>query len=214
LSVIPDDGLHGEMVVSGRLKVRPSDPIFLLDAVKTIWDLEFEFDSKAEEVIELLGLSSMEKSSKLKFLTTYLALEQLVTIKERSADAKSLITSFIEQTNASSISESEKSSLLGSLSNLKYGSFSGALKAYAKCIVNPKIIQGLSPEELASKAIGLRNKIAHKLEITKDTDINVITKGIREMTLGLLWAEYRLPDFSVYRPADSVVSEKFEIRIL
>jgi hypothetical protein len=214
LSVIPDDGLHAELVVSGLLKVRPSDPIFLLDAVKKIWDLEFEFDSKAEDVIELLNLSSMEKSPKLKFLTAYLALEQLITIKERSVDAQSLIMSFIKETKESSISDNEKVSLVGSLSNLKYGSFSGALKTFSKCITNPKDIQGFSPEELASKAISLRNKIAHKLEITKDIDINVITKGIREMTFGLLWSEYKLPELSVYRPTDSISSEKFEIRIL
>lgn len=214
LSVIPDDGLHAEMVVSSLLRVKPSDPIFLLDAVKKIWDLEFEFDSKAEDVIELLNLSSMEESPKLKFLTTYLALEQLITIKERSADAQSLIASFIKETKKSNIPDNEKTSLVGSLSNLKYGSFSGALKTFSKSIINPKNIQGFSTEELASKAIGLRNKIAHKLEITEDSDINAITKGIREMTLVLLWSEYELPKFSVYRPADSISSENFEIRVL
>jgi hypothetical protein len=147
-------------------------------------------------------------------LTPYLALEQLLTIKERSEDAQSLITSFIKETQESGISDKEKVSLVGSLSNLKYGSFSGALKTFSKSISNPKDIQGFSPEQLASKAIALRNKIAHKLEITKDTHINAITKGIREMTLGLLWSEYRLPELSLYRPADSIVLEKFEIRIL
>ncbi len=214
LSVIPDDGLHGELVTTGSFKVRISDPIFLLDAVKNIWDLEFEFDEKAEDVIELLNLSSAEASPKLKFLTAYLALEQLITIKERSNEAQELIMSFIKETKTSSIPNEEKASLVGSLSNLTKGSFSGALKTLSKSISNPKEIQGFTPEQLASKAIGLRNKIAHKLEITKDTDINAITKGIREMTLGLLWSEYKLPNFSVYRPADSVSSEKLEMRIL
>jgi hypothetical protein len=214
LSVIPDDGLHGELVTTGSFRVRISDPIFLLDAVKKIWDIEFKFDEKAEDVVELLNLSSAEASPKLKFLTAYLALEQLITIKERSEAAKELINSFIKETNASGIPDEEKASLVGSLSNLTKGSFSGALKTLSKSITNPKEIQGYTPEQLASKAIGLRNKIAHKLEITSDTDINAITTGIREMTLGLLWSEYKLPNFSIYRPADSVSSEKLEMRIL
>lgn len=214
LSVIPDDGLHGELVTTGSFRVRISDPIFLFDAVKSIWDFEFKFDEKAEDVIELLNLSTAESSPKLKFLTAYLALEQLITIKERSNEAQKLIKTFIKETNESSIPSEEKASLVGSLSNLTKGSFSGALKTLSKRISNPKEIKGFTPEQLASKAIGLRNKIAHKLEITKDTDINAITNGIREMALGLLWREYKLPDISIYRPADSVSSEKFEMRIL
>ena len=214
LSSIPDDGLHFELVNSGRFKVTPSDPLFLFDAVKEIWGLEFEFDTKAEDVIELLNLSSREKSPKLKFLTAYLALEQLITIKERSEGAQKLIASFIKETNASDIPDNEKASLVGSLSNLKRGSFSGAFKTFSKSITTPKEIQGYSPDQLASKSIELRNRIAHKLEITKDIDINIITKGVREMTFGLLWSKYNLPDFSVHRPADSISSEKFETRLL
>jgi len=214
LSSIPDDGLHFELVNSGILRVTPSDPLFLFDAVRDIWDLEFKFDTKAEDVLKLLNLSSIEKAPKLKFLTAYLALEQLITIKKRSEGAQNLITSFIKQTNASDIPENEKASLVGSLSNLKSGSFSGAFKTFSKSIETPKKIQGYSPENLASKCIELRNKIAHKLEITKDIDINIITKGVREMTFGLLWSKYNFPDLSVYRPADSVSSEKFETRLL
>jgi len=214
LSVIPDDGLHGEMVATGSFRVRISDPIFLLDAVKSIWNFEFIFDEKAEDVIELLNLSSTESSPKLKFLMAYLALEQLITIKEKSNEAQDLIKTFIKETNESEIPSEEKASLVGSLSNLTKGSFSGAFKTLSKSILNPKEIEGFTPEKLASKAIGLRNKIAHKLEITKETDINTITNGIRKLALGLLWSEYKLPDFSIHRPADSVDSVKFEIRIL
>lgn len=214
LSVIPDDGLHGELISAGSFRVRISDPIFLFDAVKSVWDFKFEFNEKAEDVIELLNLSSAESSPKIKFLTVYLALEQLIIIKERSRETQELIRRFIRETKASNILDEEKASLVGSLSNLTKGSFSGALKTLSKSILSPKEIQGFAPEELASKAIGLRNKIAHKLEITKDTDINVITKGVREMTLGLLWSEYKLPEFSIYRPADSVSLRNFEMRIL
>ena len=214
LSTIPDDGLHFELVNSGRLKVTPSDPIFLFDAVKNIWNLEFNFDSKAEDVIELLNLSSREQSPKLKFLTAYLALEQLITIKKRSNKAQKLIAEFIKQTNASGITDDEKTSLVGSLSNLRHGSFSGAFKSFSKSITPPKEFQGFTPEQLASKCIDLRNKIAHKSEVNNDTDINALTKGIREFTLGLLWSEYKLPEFSAYRPSDRVSAEKFESRLL
>jgi len=214
LSAIPDDDKHFEVVASGDLRATPSDPIFLFEAIKKIWELELEFDGKVEDVIELLNISSVEKSPKIKFLTVYLALEQLITVKERSEQAQSLISEFIDQTNSSDIPENEKASLVGSLSNLKNGSFSGALKNFAKGVTSPSEIQGYKPEKLASKAIELRNKIAHKVEIPQGIDVNNITKGIREMVFGILATKYGIPNFSVYRPPDKVSSDRFEIRIL
>ena len=89
--------------------------------------------------------------------------------------------------NSSDIPDNEKASLVGSLSNLKYGSFSRALKTFAKTINKSKKIHGFSPTKLASKAIKLRNKISHNSEISADLNIDIITKGIRQMVLGLVY---------------------------
>jgi len=214
LSSFPDDGLHLEVIASGEMRVIPSSPMFLLEEVKKIWDTEFYLDEKVEEVLELLSISSREQSPKLKFLTTYLALELMLVIKERSIVAQTLVSSFIDQVNKSFISEGDKQSLIGALSNLKRVAFTSAFKSFSRTILEPKDIQGMSPEELASRCIKLRNKIAHKAEIKSDVDINGLTRRLRELVLRLVWTKYGLPEISVNRPADSVVSDKFSIKLM
>ena len=105
-------------------------------------------------------------------------------------------------------------SLIGSLSNLRKGSFSGAFKSFSKNVTSEKKFEGFSAEELASKCIELRNKIAHKSDVGKDEDINPLIKGIREFAHSLLWSEYKLPDVSIYRPSDKISSNGLEIRML
>ena len=214
LWVLPDDGLHFESVMIGRFHVFPSDPIFILDAAKKIWDTNFEFDSRAQNVIELLNLATKERTPKLKFLITYLALELLIDVKERSQVARDLLLSFISQIDASGLSDSKKTSLSGSLSNLTSGSFSGAFRSYANKIKKPENILGFTPTQLCSKCIELRNKIAHSATFEFDVDINQLAKALNQFAIGLLWTEYKFPQISIYRPADQITVDRFGFRLM
>jgi len=214
LFVFPDDGFHAEHVTSAKINVSPSDPIFLLDAIGKFWDIPLEFDDTAADVLNLLNLSSVEPTQKLKFLTVYLALEQLITISRRSESAQQLLTTFIAATADSDLSEQDKESMTSSLANLRSGSFPSAFKAFTRTIITPEHIHGLRPEQIASRAIALRNGIAHGSESVASEDITLITKALREIVHALLWGRYGIPNTSVYRPADSLDLVKFETRIV
>jgi len=214
LSVFPAAGLHAEHVTSAQINVSPSDPLFLFDGICKLWDVELSFDETAADVLNLLNISSVEPSPKLKFLTVYLALEQLITVKRRSDDAQDLLKTFIAATTQSDLPESEKESMKSALNNLQNSSFSSALRAFTRTIKQPELIQGLRPEQIASRAIALRNGIAHGSESDVKKDIARITKGLREIIHALLWGRYGIPNTSIYRPADSLDIVKFEARIV
>ncbi len=84
LHVYPDDEKHFEHVASGKMNVFPSDPYYVLKGLKDSWDNTFELNEKAAEVIEILNISVREVSPKVKYLATYLAMEQIIERKMRS----------------------------------------------------------------------------------------------------------------------------------
>jgi hypothetical protein len=214
LHVFPDDGSHFEHVASGKMNVFPSDPYYVLKGLKDSWNHTFELNENASEVLEILNISVREASPKVKYLATYLAMEQIIKRKMRSEKAQGLIDRFIQQANDSDLPESEKESLAGALGYLKEQSFSSGFTSFAKRIISPKTINNISVTKFVSECIKLRNKIAHNVAIESMPKIEEYTKHLRNMAMSILWVEYRLPNLSVYRPADQIEMEKFEIRVL
>jgi hypothetical protein len=214
LHVFPDDGLHFEHVQSGKMNIYPSDPFYVLKSIKETWGNIYNLDEHATDVIELLNISVRETSLKIKFLTTYLAMEQIVKKDMRSAKAQQLIDEFIQFTKESEISDLEKSSLVGALGHLKEQSFSSAFTAFSRRISSPTEIFNMPVPKFVSECIKIRNKIAHNVAIEKIPDLGNYTSNLRNMAMSILWSEYNFPELSVYRPADQIEIEKFEIRIL
>lgn len=204
LAVYPDDGTHLESVSSGSLNVYPSDPLYVLNAVKDIWPNNFEYDECAIEAIEILNIAVNEVSPKTKFLTTYLALERLIVRKQRSEGAQLLIDNFIQQTKDSALSKKEVASLVGSLGHLKEQSFSSALTEFARSIKNPKEINGKTIKKFISECISIRNKIAHNAKLNKMINLEETSKTLRELALSIIWTQNSFPQVSVYRPADKI----------
>lgn len=214
LCVYPDDEKHFEHVASGKINVFPSDPFYVLKGLKDSWVNTFNLDQETSEVIEILNISVRESSPKIKFLATYLAMEQIIKRKMRSDRAQDLIDQFIEITETSTLSESEKASLSGALGYLKEQSFSSAFSNFSRRIENPTKINGESVTKFVSNCIKLRNKIAHNVAIDNLPQIEEYTKHLRNMAMSILWTENSFPAFSVYRPADQFAMEKMEIRVL
>lgn len=214
LHVFPDDGLHFEHVASGKMSVYPSDPYYVLKSIKDTWDNIYDLDEHATDVIEILNISVREKSPKIKFLATYLAMEQIVKKEMRSINAQELIDEFIQTTINSGLSDSEKNSLNGALGHLKEQSFSSAFMAFSKRITSPTEIFNMSVPKFVSDCIKIRNKIAHNVAIEKLPELDNYTNNLRNMAMSILWSEYGFPEVSVYRPADQIEMQKFEIRLL
>lgn len=179
LQVFPDDERYKENVISGNMKNYPSDPEFVFKALNKTWADSFELDEDAQDVLEILNISVFGTSLKVKFLTTYLAVEQLIGREMRREKACKIIDNFVDIIDQSTLDEKERKSLSGTLGSLKEQSFSSAFVSFARKITSPQEIMGLKPNKFASNCISIRNKIAHKADTAKIANLEQYTMELR-----------------------------------
>lgn len=209
-SVFPDDGLHFEYVVSGNIVVSPSDPEYLLEGIKKLWTLDISLDKQSEDALQLLSLATQENSERASFLTSYLALEELVERRPRSDAAKEVIKHFKKQLRelaadgAHPLQLAEAASLSGVLGSLNEESFSSALSRLGKQITEPKDICGMSIPNFLSLCIDTRNKIAHHAEPETPIPLSELSNGLRNFVLMLVWTRNKLPNFRLNTPPSAV----------
>jgi len=208
--VYPDDGYHFEYVVSGNILVRPSDPSYILDGLKTLWGLNISLDQQSEEALQILCLATQETSDKAAFLTSYLALEQLIERQTRSDAARDVLKRFQGELSALGADSSqplkpeEAASLVGVLASLNEESFSSALSRLGKQITQPAEICGLPIPKFLSACIDARNKIAHHAEPDTAVPLADLSKSLREFVLMLVWTRNKLPAFTLNTPPSAV----------
>lgn len=210
INVYPDDGLHFEYIFDGNLEVRPSDPAYIFEGLKTLWASSISLDSASETALHILGLATQEATDKAAFLACYLALEQLVDRKPRSETARAQIRKFQQEladvaaSDPNAIASPELQSLTGALAALNEESFSSALARFGRSITSPTLIKGVSPQKFLSACIDARNKIAHKAEPSTEIALRELAAGVREVVLGLIWTRNKLPPFSLKTPPSAV----------
>lgn len=209
-SVFPDDGLHFEYVVSGNIAVSPSNPQYLLEGIKKLWELDIALDKQSEDALQILCLATQETSDKAAFLTSYLALEELVDRRPRSDAAKEVLQRFqkeLSELGAYSehpLPQEEANSLVGVLGSLSEESFSSALSRLGRQITQPTEICGLSVPKFLSACIDARNKIAHHAEPETTVPLTDLSKSLREFVLMLVWTRNKLPNFTLNTPPSAV----------
>lgn len=209
-SVFPDDGLHFEYVLSGNIAVSPNDPQYLLEGVKKLWELDISLDKQSEEALQILCLATQETSDKAAFLTSYLALEQLVDRRPRCVAAKEVLQRFRRELkelgadNEHPLPPEEASSLAGVLGSLSEESFSSALRRLGRQISQPTQVCGLSVPKFLSACVDARNKIAHHAEPETSIPFADLSKSLREFVLMLVWTRNKLPNFNLNTPPSAV----------
>lgn len=214
LTVIPDDGMHGEFVSSSTKITKANPPDYVLAALKQLWMIDFPLDADGQAVLEMLSLSTAEVSPSTKYLTTYLALEQLIQRRSRAKETIDILSKLRGIIEGSSLVEEEKRTLSGLLGSLEEESFSTAFKRYMAGVKSPKEVEGISTSKLASRCIAFRNKIAHSPSKIDLGEARLLTKALRTMIFAVLWQRFDLPHFSINRPADKINLGPLEMRIL
>lgn len=210
LITFPDDGRHFEYVLSGRLQVYPSDPAYIFTALKTLWSLEVRLDQSSEVALQILSLATLETSDKAAFLTTYLALEQLVERNQRGPIACELFTRFqvhIERASKrkrNPLPNAQAKSLSGALAALTEESFSQALMRLADSIAKPSEIKGLPLKKFLAACVEARNAIAHNANPRSKLPLSNLVVGLRRFVFGLIWLRNGLESFTVTTPSDAI----------
>jgi len=214
LLVYPDEQKYVEFAVFSELDIFREDPYYLLKSIKEIWSNNYKFDDCTNEILEILNISVREKSPKLKFLTAYLAMEQIIKREMRTEYAQELIKDFIKMTNASEISNNEKKSLTNALSQLKRESFRSAFISFARRITFPTTILNMPVVKFAKECVKIRNKIAHNVSTDKLPELENYAKNLIKMSLGIIWSENNLPELSLYLPGHKLELKKLEFKFL
>jgi hypothetical protein len=210
VTTYPDDGRHFEYVMGGTIQVRPSDPNYLFAAIKTLWEMDAKLDVDSEEALNILNLATVETSHKARFLTTYLALEQLLLKETRSAAAITMLNRFRKQIKKAAkrkrrpLPASEVTSLSNAIGNLSLESFSATLMRFCRRLANPKEIKGRTPRQFFSECIETRNRIAHHAALNPSIPLTDLAAGLREVVLALIWKRNALQPLSIKTPASSV----------
>jgi len=205
LSVFPDDGRHCESVLSMRLNVYPSDPIYIFNALTKIWNLNIVLDQRTEDALHILNLAETETSPRAKFLITYLALETLIQKESRSEMAINLLENFQQQVCQSNLDKRESDSLVGALANLRERSFSSALTEFLNRIETFKELKGRPIRKFFSECISTRNSIAHNAVIDPKINLDDLSGGIKEFMLCLIWTFNQIPSVTFDVPASSIL---------
>jgi hypothetical protein len=214
LATFPADGKHAEVVAAGALNTYPSDPEYILSAIRMLVEQEtFSFNERQTDALEILGRATAELSPRTRFLLCYLALERVVEVGERSETAKSLLQSFIERTVAE-LPESEAAPLTGALRSLHRDSFPNALRLLATRIREPKEIGGRLMSDFFSECVRVRNRIAHNASTMDMNELANLGNELRQVVLSLIWSASNLPPVNIEVPRQMVQMEKFEIRLL
>lgn len=211
LNVFPDDGRHVEVFIAGRLNARPNDPMYVFRALQTIWPAPTTLDAASELALQILNIATLETSEKAAFLTSYLALEQLVERRPRSAVAQDLLVRFQRQIDKAAgrkykpLTKAEATSLKGAL---QFGpeSFPTALARLARQLGDRPPVQGMTVKKFFSTCVKVRNGLSHDAQLIPSVPLQQLIEGLRETVLGLIWGRNQLPDLVFQTPASSVAS--------
>ena len=213
LAVHPNDGSHVEYVFSAEGSNRKPDGTYLLDGLRSLWELDMTLDDRAEDALAILGAAGREPTDRARFLTCYLALEALIPRRERSAAAKDLLDKLKRSIRESSLEASERDSLTGAIGALEWESFPVALRNFISRIQDPPSVKGKSLSAFLTSCVAARNAIAHRSPLDLDLPLNELTTGLRDFTLSVIWGLNRIPTFSVDVPADQIAFAPGAIQI-
>ena len=162
LSVFQEDKPVTFFSASGaRLLVNPRDMDFFSNELNEIIQQPKRINAKVKLAMELLSFSHFEKSPRSRFLTLVLAAESLLDPRSRSERSKDHVNRLIEQTRASTLSESEKSSIISSLTWLLSESISKSLKLMAETHLSENIYGELKATKFINRCYKARSQLVH-----------------------------------------------------
>ena len=214
LCVFPDDGKTLEFVSSASATVRIGKPEKVFRAAADLWQRDIEIDERSIRALEILSLSAAETSIATKFLLTYLVIEHLIPVEPRTQEAKKVLGNLKDLVQASSVEDSEKRAMLGFIAGMEKESFRAAWKRYISRIEKPADVEGIPLDDLVSRAVALRNQVAHKVIAADSTELQTVTRALRRFALSVIWTANQLPAMTIDRPADTVTINQMEVRIL
>lgn len=168
LCVFPEDKPTRFIGASGIALLNPRDIDYFSNELNRIISIPKELSAKVRMAMELLSFSYFEKHTRSRFLTLVLSAESLLTPDERSEKSKKHVNGLIEQTKKSTLSESERSSIIGSLSWLRTESISRSLMKMAETYLSGRTYGKLDAKEFITRCYEARSQLVHNGYVKDD----------------------------------------------
>jgi len=157
------------------------------------------FTEKQLLASEIYANSFFDISARSRFITLVTAVEALLEPLKRSDDVEELVEEFKDKIRQSTVDETTKNSIIGSLGNLKHQSISQAGRLLADRLLPDEIFEEQASDDFFSRAYDLRSRLIHDGAIEKeDGDIwnlaNVMEAFVHKLLLAALNMESQQGD--------------------
>ena len=214
------EGDEFELAVKGTAHSKPSDSGFILEMGTQLWGANARLDRVSRLACELVNTSLRDHSPRSAFLVSFLALDLLLERSKRSDDANAILDQVVDMVKKSALDDAEKSRLSSFLGSARYTSLSAEIDRFVSLGSNQDITVNEEPlGTFLQNCLKLRHKLAHPPKgpdslPNDDKDIDARRRGLHQVVMNIIWARNKLPDSSVYRPADVVSMSEMKISVV
>ena len=167
---------------------RQIDAPTALQAMSVWYERDCRLSDKQELAIELFCASGFDKPYRSRFLTLMISLEALFEPSSRPDDVRALISVLEQTTEDSSISPTQKASLLGSLRWLRTESIGQVGHRTARQLLGDGHYDGVSPGKYFRRMYDLRSRIVHTGAVPQDIDLLHVINTLQQFVGDLLLA--------------------------
>ena len=208
-----------EYATQGRLRAKPSDSRFILEATTKLWSVHSRLDDLSSTACELLNSALQDASPRSAFLTTFLALDLLLERRPRSDQSLALLDRLIERVEKSRIDVGDRNRLKAYLGGGKRTGLSAEIEQFALTGNNNDLKIGeLTLLEFLKDCNKVRQRLAHpskepNADILDSAPLHERAVELRKIVLAIVWARNGLPDFQIDRPSDVVSMDTMTLTV-
>lgn len=149
------------------------------------------FSDKLVNAMDFYNLAMLTAAPKLRFLLFVIAIEAIIETKQRTAIAVEHVTSLITHTEDNlALTDSERSSILGSLKYLKNQSISQSGRELVEAMLGEKVYNGKPSRKFFTECYSLRSSLVHT-GTWKEKD-NELAYELERMVVDLLIAHVKM----------------------
>jgi hypothetical protein len=158
--------------VHGGLRVG-KDPRKLIDTFQREYAHTRHLTEQQVLAIEIYASSFFDVSPRSRFITLVTAVEALLEPLKRANEVEALVEEFKDKTRQSTIDQSTRDSIIGSLDRLGHESIGQAGRALASRLIPDESFDGQSSADFFTRCYDLRSRILHRGK-TADESLNLL----------------------------------------
>lgn len=153
---------------------------YFVDSVKDIFDSDERPDLRLLVSMELFTSARLEATERTRFLGMISSLEPIADQRDHAPTVAEMVNGFLQQLNDTTMDESVKNSLRGSIQRLKQESVGYAIKR----MIRESLPEDSKAVDLVTHAYSIRSSLLH--DGYADADLDLITHDLEQLIRRLI----------------------------